>query len=123
MPTAAIRQGDFSAAGLRRVYDPLTVAADGTRTQFANNQIPVSRISPIATNILSYYPQPNLTGVTNNFFSQKGARPNRWNYSTKIDHRHNDKNNLFFRLSLDGSPACTRTTSTIRRLQAAAGTV
>jgi hypothetical protein len=101
VPTAAIRQGDFSGAGLRRVYDPLTIAANGTRTQFANNQIPQSRINPIATNILSFYPQPNLAGVTNNFFSQKGARPNRSNYSTKIDHRFNDKNNLFFRISLD----------------------
>ena len=101
VPTAAIRQGDFSEAGVRSVYDPLTVAANGTRTQFANDQIPQSRINPIATNMLAFYPQPNLPGVTNNFFSQKGGRPNRWNYSGKVDHRFNDKNNLFFRISLD----------------------
>ena len=101
VPTDAIKSGDFSGAGLRRVYDPLTAAANGARSQFANNIVPQSRISPIAQNILSYYPDPNLAGVTNNFFSQKGARPNRWNYSGKVDHRFNEKNNLFFRLSLE----------------------
>ena len=101
VPTAAMRGGDFSAAGLRQIYDPLTIAPNGTRSRFANNTVPLSRQDSIGQNILSYYPEPNLPGVVNNFFSQKGARPNRWNYSGKLDHRFNDKNNIFFRLSLD----------------------
>ncbi|MBI1356056.1 MAG: TonB-dependent receptor plug domain-containing protein [Acidobacteria bacterium] len=101
LPTAAMRNGDFSQAGVRKIYDPLTVDAAGNRQQFANNMIPASRQDPIAKNILEYYPLPNLSGVTNNFFSQLGSRPNQWTYSGKVDHRFNDKNNLFFRVSLN----------------------
>ena len=48
VPTEAFRHGDFSAAPTK-VYDPATGDAAGNgRTQFANNQIPANRISPIA---------------------------------------------------------------------------
>ena len=48
VPTAAFRSGDFSAAPTK-VYDPATGdSAGNNRTQFANNQIPSNRISPIA---------------------------------------------------------------------------
>ena len=63
------------------VYDPLTVrpcaTADGTacvstdggyiRSPFPNNVLPLSRISPIAQKVLSYYPTPNLPGLQQNF--------------------------------------------------------
>src|SRR3954471_4300967 len=67
VPTLAQRNGDFSAFGTT-IYDPSTGNANGTgRTAFAGNVIPQSSISPIARNLQSYFPAPNLPGVTNNY--------------------------------------------------------
>ncbi len=63
VPEAAFRNGDFSSAPTR-IYDPATGNPDGTgRTQFANNQIPVSRMSPIARELISKIPLPNIPGA------------------------------------------------------------
>ena len=46
VPVAAFRQGDFSALTAQgiQLFDPYTVQPDGSRTPYANNQIPVARI-------------------------------------------------------------------------------
>jgi Carboxypeptidase regulatory-like domain len=63
VPEPAFRNGDFSAAPTR-IYDPATGNADGSgRTQFANNQIPANRISPIARNLIAQIPMPNIPGA------------------------------------------------------------
>ena len=63
VPEAAFRNGDFSSAPTR-IYDPNTGAADGSgRTPFANNQIPANRISPIARELISHIPLPNIPGA------------------------------------------------------------
>src|SRR5712692_5567037 len=63
-PTDGWRAGDFS--GLKNgsgqdilLYDPLTTQPDGTRLPFAGNQIAASRMSPVALNLLKYWPKPN----------------------------------------------------------------
>jgi hypothetical protein len=70
VPTVLERQGDFSqslsrtgSGQLQIMYDPLTTnMTDGTRTPFAGNVIPASRISAIGRNLASYYPLPNAQG-------------------------------------------------------------
>ena len=63
VPEAAFRSGDFSAAPTR-IYDPATGNADGSgRLQFANNQIPTNRISPIARRLIDAIPMPNIPGA------------------------------------------------------------
>jgi hypothetical protein len=64
LPTAAMRNGDFSASSVP-IFDPATgdQATGANRAQFANNQIPNSRISPIAQRILANIPLPNIEGV------------------------------------------------------------
>jgi hypothetical protein len=63
VPEAQFRNGDFSAAPTK-IYDPRTGNADGTgRTQFPNNQIPADRISPIARELISKIPMPNIPGA------------------------------------------------------------
>ena len=47
---------DFSETG-QAIYDPTTGAP------FAGNEIPVGRLSPQAKNLLSFYPDPNITGI------------------------------------------------------------
>jgi trimeric autotransporter adhesin len=60
VPTAALRSGDFSSVGVQLV-DPVT------KQPFANNQIPVSRMSPSALALLRFIPLPNLDGTSKNF--------------------------------------------------------
>ncbi|MCU1382755.1 MAG: hypothetical protein JWL71_1452, partial [Acidobacteria bacterium] len=63
LPTAAERRGDFSQAGTT-LYDPLTTRADPgrpgqfLRDPFPNNQIPSSRLNPVAIALLPYLPLP-----------------------------------------------------------------
>ncbi len=79
VPTAAERTGDLSALAASQgtnIYDPLTTcgtgapgtpvcapgAATGTRSQFAGNIIPASRLNPASLQLLNLYPLPNAAG-------------------------------------------------------------
>ena len=63
LPTAAERRGDFSQSGVT-IYDPLTTRADPAapgrfiRDPFPNNQIPTTRLNPVALAMLAHLPQP-----------------------------------------------------------------
>jgi hypothetical protein len=60
VPTARMRQGDFSevSAQIRNPY---------TRQPFPGNQIPQSMLSPAALKLLDYYPLPNRPGTASNY--------------------------------------------------------
>jgi hypothetical protein len=126
VPTLAMRQGDFSqlidAQGrLQALYDPLTTRTvtetfiiNGQPTQrtyakrdlFPNNQIPISRISPLAKYLFGITPLPNINSnplvaanlriavPTTNF-------PNRDDDSTtaRLDHRFGEKDSGFFKVT------------------------
>lgn len=62
VPTAAMRGGDFSS-----LLGTTTIFYPGTTTPFANNIIPQSMITPAATALLNFYPQPTGTGLRNNY--------------------------------------------------------
>jgi hypothetical protein len=91
VPTAAMRAGDMSGAlssagGQQQIFDPLTGNADGTgRSQFAGNVIPGNRISPVAQEILKYYPLPNLPGNTRNYVRDADSAVDRNNYDVKLN--------------------------------------
>ncbi len=62
-PTALEKTGDFSksftkSGGLLTIYDPLST---GTRTPFAGNVIPASRISPVGLAMAGNFQAPNST--------------------------------------------------------------
>jgi len=98
VPTAAMRQGDFSAInGI--IYDPATINAAGERQPFAANRIPSTRLNPVGQKMISYYPTANRAGLINNFFSQAGSNTARNNATVKIDRRISDRQNLFGRFS------------------------
>ena len=68
VPTDDIWNGNF--AGMTdtsgtpyRIFDPLSTAADGTRTQFTGNIIPATRIAPISGVMKSVTPEPTISGV------------------------------------------------------------
>ena len=105
VPTAAERTGDFSAAGLPTLYDPLSVnpncPAGSTcpRTPFSGNVIPAGRINPTSNYLLSYIPLPTNTGFTNNFTRATGTGGNTDQYVVRIDQNITDKQQLFGRYS------------------------
>ncbi len=71
VPTAGMRNGDFSGGGILPVYDPknLVTAADGSVTYapFSGNIIPASRQSTVSKNLFGIIPAPTLSGPVNNF--------------------------------------------------------
>ena len=115
MPSAAFRNGDFSAAlnpthtqcsapdplgnpvCLNQVFDPASdrvVNGSTVRTPFLNNIVPATRIDPTAAIIQTMLPMPNAGGLTNY------AVPGYSNYrhttipSFKIDQNLGDKMKL-----------------------------
>ena len=77
VPTDAMKQGDFSASGLNRIYDPLSTvpnpAGSGTvRTPFAGNIIPANRLSAQALFYNKYIASPN-SGRSNAVFAPSRA--------------------------------------------------
>ena len=112
VPTAQQRLGDFSntrsaSGAILPIYDPLTnvVGANGqvTRSPFANNMIPVSRLDPTAKVLANYWGQPNAPGLqytnVNNFSANAGAGGNNDQFNTRVDHNLSEKQRLFARYS------------------------
>src|SRR5262249_25031255 len=83
VPNEAQRNGDFSRAGLNRIYDPLTTAPNpagsgNVRTQFTGNVIPLSRLSPQAIYFNKYIPLPNTAAGTAVFTPSNSYDQDQW---------------------------------------------
>jgi len=120
VPTQEFRDGDFSGlvdgAGRRfTIYDALTTgsrAANWSRLPFANNRIPVARQTPLSKYLYSITPLPTRPDnplVASNWFGLGFANTRQHTETVRIDHKINDRNNLFFRYS--HSPGTTERTS------------
>ncbi len=106
VPTLLQREGDFSqtlnAAGqVIRVFDPVLPTGATARVQFPNNKIPLTRLDPVALEILKFYPLPNrtpdnATGV-NNFSANYQQILTRNNYTAKVDHSLTEKDRISLR--------------------------
>src|SRR5687768_12374731 len=83
VPTAAERAGDFSNFRNNQgravvIYDPNTTrpnpnGAGFIRDPFPGNQVPASRIHPLAAKLLAMLPQPNLPDLTGNYAVTRDA--------------------------------------------------
>jgi hypothetical protein len=98
MPTAAEKQGDFSALGIP-IFNPATstCTANGNTpgTQFQGNIVPKACFSPTSASLLQYMPDPTLSGYSNNLHSLRGVLPTRQNpWGFTIDHNINDKQSI-----------------------------
>jgi hypothetical protein len=104
MPTLDQRAGDFnttlnSARQSILVYDPLTTVQTGntfTRSPFAGNIIPASRIAAPSRNILAFLPTPNLvTDPVTNINNYASVPNSRWidpnEYYVKTDFFWNER--------------------------------
>lgn len=92
---------DFSAAGLPKIYDPLTVnTSTGARTQFPGNIIPLNRINPSSLLLLNLLiPKPTNTALVNNFVKATGLGGNSDEYVPRVDYVINNKSRIFGRYS------------------------
>jgi hypothetical protein len=102
VPWAELRAGDFSGAGNPLIYDPDTWNATArTRQPFAGNRIPSTRVSPLATKVLSYYPSPNYSGQAGrNYAVTIPGKDDNNNGNIRLDHRFSGKDNFFGRYSI-----------------------
>jgi hypothetical protein len=101
VPTMAMRTGDFSAASTT-IFDPTTGAENGTgRVAFPGNQVPASRISPIARSILDLVPAPNLDApLGQNNYTQAQVREKTTNgYDIKLNYNLRAEDQLAYRFS------------------------
>ncbi len=65
IPTPAMLSGDFTAAGIPTLYDPLTQTTCGTL--ICNNR--VLKIDPVSAKIAPLFPAPTSAGILNNYIS------------------------------------------------------
>jgi len=101
IPTLLQRTGNFSEFPAA-IYDPnTTVCASGacTRSPFAGNIIPSSRIAKPSAFFQSFLPAPTSPGIQNNYISTvpTGFAVN--NYTVKVDYALNDEHRLSGHLS------------------------
>ena len=107
VPTQAMRDGDFSNV-FYSDNSPVTVFDFTTGQNFPNNMIPAGRVSPVATQVLPFYPLPNKGDP--NVFVQGANNLGGSNYvknvpnpilsdqfDIRIDHTINSKQNMFGR--------------------------
>jgi hypothetical protein len=109
---ASWRTGDLSdilTKSKLQAVDPLTGPDIASRTQFPNNQIPLSRITnPVAIKLFSsaaLYPLPNnpgtgALGVSSNYLGSTGNKTSNHQGDAKVDYRPNEKDSYMARWSM-----------------------
>ena len=101
VPTAKMRQGDFSEVAT--IYDPLTtVAVPGggvTRQAFPGNVIPQNRWDPVTAKLMNAYPMPTSSALSSNLVTTP-SRTQNWNqFDVRVDHTQSEQNNFLGRYS------------------------
>ncbi len=111
LPTAAMRQGNFSglvnASGqLIPIYNPATTAASGTtyvRTAYSSNTIPSTQFDPVAGNVIALYPQTNLAGTSDgtvsNYYNSAHGYDDVDEVDARVDHNFRASERLYARYS------------------------
>ncbi len=115
-PTAAMRAGCFDPAIFGNTLQldaahggtPLTTNAAQCGT-FDNNggadlALPTADFDPVAKNIQTYWPSPNLSGTTNNYTYLKPSSNKSKKTFGRLDYNVSDKNRLNITVNMHDSP-------------------
>ena len=94
IPTAAERNGDFSAFP-QVIYDPSSTTGTNARTPFPGNSVPQNRISKVSQSFQSYLPASTNGNITNNYLAVLPSTVNNDSTTDKVDYNLNDRNRLF----------------------------
>lgn len=92
-PLPEMLRGDFSSA-VDAFGKPIKLNDLLAKAPFPGNQIPVSRMDPVAVKLAAYYPKPNLTGSANNYIAQGNATSSWNNIGIKVDHQLSSRDRL-----------------------------
>jgi outer membrane receptor protein involved in Fe transport len=93
VPTDDERAGRLGALGVT-IVNPLTGGS------FPGNNIPSQSISPIATDILKLYPEPNLPGTVGNYLGHPVEPWNQTQNTFRVDQQLRSTDNLTFRYNM-----------------------
>ena len=111
VPTAAMKQGDFSRVlnddgSPVIIYDPFSTTVDSKgnliRSPFAGNKIPGTRMDPVGKAVANLFPDPNQSQLLSNggLFSKGGKyTSNYYKLDERIDWVRTDKNSIFGRIT------------------------
>ena len=95
-----MKAGDFSGSD-RPIYDPLTGDDRGAnRTPFPIIRIPAGRQDPIAKKIIALIPDPNLPGISNNYYASAPFQFDRHTIDSKVNWTPTQKLTTFVRFSV-----------------------
>ncbi len=113
VPTASFRNGDFSnllnsSGAVIPIFDPASTTPDGKggfiRTQFPNNVIPASQISPIAKAMVGMMVPADLPGQQNNFYPRGGTIFDNRVTTIKVDQNFSNSQKLSLTTTLQTRP-------------------
>jgi hypothetical protein len=105
VPTALMKQGNFSELGSQLIYDPATTRPDPNnpgqfiRDPFPGNIIPQNRFSTVARNLIPLVPDPNASRLAQNYNFVNQTTIDKYIWSLKFDHAFTDNNRLSFWMS------------------------
>jgi hypothetical protein len=102
VPTALMKQGNFSELGSQLIYDPATTRTENgvtVRDPFPGNIIPQSRFSQVARNLLPLIPDPNTNRLAQNYNFVNQQAIDRYIWSLKFDHALTANNRFSFFMS------------------------
>lgn len=111
VPTAKMRAGDFSEVAAAyanfRLYNPYTGSANGAgRDQFSNFVIPSNLISPIAQQVMSFYPAVNSdrdlnsNSLLDDYVTPREVKVDRDNYDAKLTWQPSQRQTVWGRFSM-----------------------
>ena len=95
VPTALMKQGNFTEAGIPVIYDPATTAGD-VRQPFAGNVIPQARFTRNARGVLPLIPNPTRPLLASNYDFVNQTAFDRTIWSLKFDHAITSSNRVAF---------------------------
>lgn len=124
VPTLAERKGDFSALlaldSNYQIYDPATIAPAPkgrfSRNPLKGNVIPTSRLDPIAQKILTYWPEPNVTGTADgrqNYYRTRNIVRDNRDIIARVDHNFSERHRFFARFNTNQYDNLAQTMPTI----------
>jgi outer membrane receptor protein involved in Fe transport len=101
VPTLANRAGDFGSTPIYNPFSTTQVNGQTVRQQFPNNTIPSGDISPITSQMLNSFPQPNVPGSNDLFVYNSPQISTSNNGVVRGDTQLSQKDSMFARGSWD----------------------
>jgi hypothetical protein len=94
IPTAAMRQGNFSALSVP-IYDPQTYnSTTNTRQAFTGNIIPSNRFDPVALQLINFFPAPQNANLSSNYTFIAPNNQDLGRINTREDYQFSQKDQL-----------------------------